>query len=157
MNVTIRAAVLGDEQRLAFLNDFVQDVHVANRPNNFKPTMLDEVVEWFRSSLRNTSVRIWIAEEGGTGVGYVLTIVQERAENPFCRSHRWCEIDQIAVDPQFRRRGVASALVQKAVIAAAADGIAEVEMSTWSFNEEAQSAFRKLGFVPKVLRWEKRR
>jgi ribosomal protein S18 acetylase RimI-like enzyme len=156
MSVTIRAAVLGDEQRLTVLNGFVQGLHVAKRPDSFKPSTQDEVVEWFIGLLRNTSARMWIAEEAGTAVGYVLTMVQERSENPFCHSRRWCEIDQIAVDPGFRRMGVASALIQKALTEAAAEGVAEVELCTWSFNVEAQSLFQKFGFEPKFLRWERK-
>ena len=156
MSVTIRAAVLGDEQSVAVLNGFVQGLHVAKRPDSFRPSTQDEVVEWFRGLLKNTSARMWIAEEAGTAVGYALTMVQERSENPFCRSRRWCEIDQIAVDPRLRRRGVASALIQKALTEAAADGFSEVELCTWSFNVEAQSLFRKFGFQPKFLRWERK-
>jgi ribosomal protein S18 acetylase RimI-like enzyme len=156
MDVTIRAAALGDEQRLASLNGFVQAVRVAKRSDHFKPVVEDEVVAWFRVLLKDTSARVWIAEEGGVAVGYVLTIVQERAENPFCRSRRWCELDQIAVAPAFRRRGVASSLVEKALLSAATDGFADVELCTWSFNEEAQSLFRKFGFEPKFLRWERK-
>ena len=156
MSVTIRAAVLGDEQRLTVLNRFVQDLHVAERPESFKANAQEEVLEWFRGLLESASSRTWIAEEAGTAVGYVLTMVQERSENPFCRSRRWCEIDQIAVDPGFRRKGVASALIQKALTAAAGDGFAEVELCTWAFNVEAQSLFRKFGFEPKFLRWERK-
>jgi ribosomal protein S18 acetylase RimI-like enzyme len=156
MSVTIRAAVLGDEQRLAVLNGFVQGLHAAKRPDNFKPSTQDEVVEWFRGLLKNISARMWIAEEAGTAVGYVLATVQYRSENPFCLSRRWCEIDQIAVDPGFRQRGVASALIQKALTTAAADGFEEVELCTWAFNVEAQSLFRKFGFEPKLLRMERK-
>jgi ribosomal protein S18 acetylase RimI-like enzyme len=155
MSVTIRAAVLGDEQCLAVLNGFVQDLHVAKRPDNFKPCTQAEVVEWFQGRLQNTSARIWIAEEDETPVGYVLTMAQEWAGNPFCRSRRWCEIDHIAVAPDFRRRGVASALIQKALTTADADGLTEVELCSWSFNAEAQALFRKFGFEPKILRWER--
>jgi ribosomal protein S18 acetylase RimI-like enzyme len=154
MSVTIRAAVLGDEQRLAVLNSCVQELHVANRPDSFKPSDLGEIAEWFRTFLRSASAHIWIAEEQGEAVGYVTSLVRERPENPFCRSHRWCEIDQIAVDPRFRRRGIARALIQKAVATAAAEEISMVELVTWAFNEEAQVTFRKLGFVPKLVRWE---
>jgi diamine N-acetyltransferase len=156
MSATIRAAVLGDEQRLAFLNSFVQSIHVAKRPDSFKPSTQYEVVEWFCALLKDGSARIWIAEEAGAAIGYILTMIQERHENPFCRSRRWFEIDQIAVDPGFRRRGVAGALIQKAVITAAADGFDQVELCTWAFNEEAQSVFRKLGFEPKILRYERK-
>ena len=153
MSVAIRAAVHGDEQHLTVLNGFVQGLHVASRPDSFKPSTQEEVVEWFSGLLRNPSARMWIAEDAGAAVGYVLTMVQERPENPFCRLHRWCEIDQIAVDPGSRRRGVATALIQKAIMEAAVEGLAEVELCTWSFNVEAQSLFKKFGFEPKFLRW----
>jgi len=155
MSVTIRAAVLGDEQRLSVINGFVQDLHVAKRPDSFKPSPQDEVVEWFREILKNSSARMWIAEEGDTAVGYVLTRIQERRENPFCRSRRWCEIDHIAVAPGCRRRGIASALLQKALAVAAADGFAKTELCSWSFNIEAQTLFRKFGFEPYFLHWER--
>jgi ribosomal protein S18 acetylase RimI-like enzyme len=41
--------------------------------------------------------------------------VHERAGNPFRRARRWCEIDQIAVDPAWRRRGVGRALMSAAL------------------------------------------
>ena len=156
MSVSIRAAVLGDVQGLTILNGFVQDLHVARRPDSFKPSTQEEVVDWFSRLLRSTSARMWIAEEAGAAVGYVLTMVQERPESPFCRPRRWCEIDQIAVDPDSRRKGVATALIQKALTEAAAEGFAEVELCTWSFNVEAQSLFKKFGFEPKFLRWERK-
>ena len=156
MSVTIRAAVLGDEQRLTVLNGFVQGLHVAKRPDSFKPSTQEEVVEWFSRLLRNTSARMWIAEEAGVAVGYVLTMVQERPESPFCSARRWCEIDQIAVAPGSRRRGVATALIQKALTEATAEGFSEVELCTWSFNVKAQSLFKKFGFEPKLFRWERK-
>ena len=156
MSVTIREAVPGDERLLAVLNRCVQESHVVNRPDSFKPSVFEEVAEWFRTFLQNRSAHVWIAEEQGEAVGYVTSLVQERPENPFCRSRRWCEIDQIVVDPKFRRRGIGSALTQKAVATAATEGIPMVELVAWSFNEEAQRTFQKLGFAPKLVRWELR-
>lgn len=156
MRVTIRTAVPGDEQRLAALNGLVQGLHVAKRPDSFKPCNQDGVREWLRGLVTSATARLWIAEEAGRAVGYVLTMLHERPENPFCFSRRWCEIDQIAVAPAFRRKGVATALVQKALTTAVEDGFSEVELCTWSFNLEAQSLFRKLGFEPKFLRWERK-
>jgi len=33
-------------------------------------------------------------------------------------------------------------------------GVVELELSSWAFNEDAQRAFARLGFVPKVIRFE---
>ena len=58
MSVTIRPAVVGDEQALAVLNGVVHDLHVANKPEHFKPVRLDEVASWFKTLIQEPSVRI---------------------------------------------------------------------------------------------------
>ena len=154
LSTNIRAGVVGDEVLLAGLNRFVQDVHLARRPDHFRPTRLEDLAEWYRSRLEQQTTRAWIAEEDASPVGYLLALVHDVPENPFVRARRWCEIDQIAVDPDRRRRGIARALVLTAVSAAKSEGIGRVEASSWSFNDEAQEVFRRLGFVPKVTRFE---
>ena len=153
MSTTIRAAVPGDEARLAVLNGFVHDLHVANRPEYFKPTRAEHVSAWFRSILQKPAALIWIAEEDGVPVGYVLALLHEREENPFRSARRWCEIDQIAVNDTRRRRGIARTLVQRVLAEVRRRGIRDVEMSSWSFNEAAHAAFRRLGFAPQVIRF----
>lgn len=153
-STTLRSARSGDEEVLADLNRFVQTIHIARRPDYFRPTWAADVAAWFEALLRNPVARIWIAIEEGRPAGYVLAFHYERPENPFCLARRWCEIDQIAVDPSRRRRGIARALIQEAIQNAAADGIRDVELSAWSFNDEAHETFRRLGFVPKAIRFE---
>ncbi|MGH2404820.1 MAG: GNAT family N-acetyltransferase [bacterium] len=106
MNATTRRAAPGDERTLAELNAFVQDFHVINNPAYFKPGAREEVTAWFKGLLEKSTVKIWIAEAGGVPVGYASAFLHERAENAFCRSRRWLEIDQIGVRPDWRRRGI---------------------------------------------------
>ena len=153
MNITIRRAISGDETVLAELNAFVHELHVANNPAYFKPTIHQEVVAWFQGLLDNPGARIWIAEEDGAAIGYLVARLSERAENVFGRSRRWLEIDQIGVRPNWRRMGVARGLVDVVLQAAESEGIRDVELSSWVFNSEAQEAFRKLGFTPQVVRF----
>ena len=97
---------------------------------------------------------MWIAEEQGTPVGYVLAMFQHVPAGPFTQTKDWCEIDQIAVDSNHRRRGIARALVLKAIAEAKAEGIHKVEATSWAFNEETHEVLRRLGFTPKVVRFE---
>ena len=154
MTATIRAARRGDEDALAKLNAFVQDLHVERRPDQFKPADTSEVARWFGSLLEDPAARIWIAEQEGEPVGYVVALLRERSENPFCRARRWCELDQVAVASNKRKQGIARGLIEHAVVDVQSDGIRDVEVSSWSFNEEAHRAFQRLGFVPKVVRFE---
>jgi GNAT superfamily N-acetyltransferase len=141
--VSVRAAVVGDEHALAALNRFVHEMHAARRPDYFKPPHVDETAAW-------------IAEEEGFPVGYVLTFFQDRCDDPFRRARRWCEIDQIAVDPAWRRRGIGRALMAAALAEAGKRGVREVELSSWAFNTDAHAMFRQFGFEPRVVRFERR-
>lgn len=97
----------------------------------------------------------WIAECEGRAVGFVAASVHERPESPLVRTRRWSEVDQIAVDPDFRRRGVARALILAAADQARREGLPTLQMTTWWFNTEARAAMAQLGFRPKVVRFER--
>jgi ribosomal protein S18 acetylase RimI-like enzyme len=154
MSIEIRAGRSGDEGRLAVLNGYVHELHVARRPDHFKATELADVAVWFGAVLGNPDARIWIAEQGDEAVGYLVALLHRRSENPFCHPRRWCELDHVAVAEGSRKQGVARALVEHAIADVRADGIFDVEVSSWSFNNDAQRTFERLGFVPKVVRFE---
>jgi GNAT superfamily N-acetyltransferase len=154
LDATIRAAGPGDERILAELNALVHEIHLCRRPDVFKPTDLDELAAWFQSLLPQAHVRAWIAEREGAPIGYVLAFHHKGRENPFQLARPWCEIDQIAVQPTSRNRGVARTLIQKVLDDADAENIRFIELNTWSFNEAAQQAFAQLGFIPKMVRYE---
>ena len=157
MSTTIRTATIADAEILARLNVFVQELHADARPDRFRRTRPDDVAGWYRAVLSQPGARAWVADDPGSPVGYLLALVHERPSNPLVHGRRWCEIDQIAVAPERRRRGIATALVRKAVSAAQDEGIADIEVSSWSFNEAAQSLFQRLGFVPMMTRFELKR
>jgi len=153
VNPTIRRAVVGDERTLAELNGFVHELHLGQNPTYFRLTEPEEVAAWFRGLLESPTVKIWIAEASALPVGYVSVFWHERAQNPFCRARRWLEIDQVGVHPEWRRQGIGRALVHSVLQAARDEDIADVELSSWVWNCGAHEAFRRLGFIPKVVRF----
>lgn len=152
--MTIRLAVVADANVLANLNGLVQELHVSARPDHFKPTSAPDLAEWYGSLLSKPATRIWIAEEDGKPVGYVMAVLHETQGNLFIQARRWCEIDQIAVDSNYREKGVARALLLEALASARAEGINVIETSCWSFNGDAHVFFQRLGFLPKSVRLE---
>ena len=137
--MTVRRAVGGDAHALAALNRFVHETHLARRPDYFKPVREDEAAAWFRERLEERTTAAWIAEAEGRSVGYVLTF-----------------FDQIAVDPVWRRRGVGRALMAAALAEAGSRGMQNIELFSWAFNTDAHAMFQRLGFEPRMLRFERR-
>jgi ribosomal protein S18 acetylase RimI-like enzyme len=156
MAVTVRQADAGDVEALVVLNQFVQNLHIAHQPGYFKHADAVLVADWFQCMLRNTAARVWIAELEGSPVGYALAITHDRPENAFCQARRFCEIDQIAVSAEFRRRGIARALVERVLEDAHSRAIYHVELSSWFFNADAHGAFRALGFSEKSVRFARK-
>jgi len=152
MEVVIRRAQAGDGEQLARLNDIVQQLHVDRRPDTFGPSPRDEVSAWFEARLADPDARVWLAEIEGRPVGYVLALFHTRDASRFTLARRWCEVDQIAVDPTARRRGVARALVAALAREAEATGVAELKAQTWGFNEIARRTFEELGFEVESVR-----
>jgi diamine N-acetyltransferase len=151
--ITVRAAEVGDHDVLAALSAMVQEVHLRERPDVFKPMDVVALERWFRDILATGSARIWIGQVGGQIAGYVLARTERRPENVFSYERRWYEIDQMGVDPRYQREGVARALLGRVIESAIAEDVKDIELNTWSFNEAAQRAFQKLGRAVKNVRF----
>lgn len=154
--IRIRVAAAGDEAILASLSAVVHEIHVGQRPDIFKPTDLRDLKHWFLDTVKAGSAKIWIAELGDLPVGYAVVIPQRRSASVFCHERRWHEVDQVGVHPQYRRQGVARSLIRHIVESARADGVSDVELNTWSFNDVALNSFERLGFVSRNVRLERR-
>jgi GNAT superfamily N-acetyltransferase len=155
MSMRIRAGGPDDAATLAELHPHVHDLHVAARPDFFAVPRREDVAAWFREQVARPDVRTWLGEMAGAPAGYTLVYFHERPARPFAHARRWCEIDQIAVAPAGRRRGLARALIQAALDEARHRGIRDIELSSWAFNTPAHEAFQRIGFTPKVIRFER--
>jgi len=87
--------------------------------------------------------------------GRVRLLVGSRLRDGAAEALR-SEIDQIAVDPVWRRRGVGRALMAAALAEADKRGLRYVELFSWAFNTDAHTLFRGFGFEPRHLRFERR-
>jgi diamine N-acetyltransferase len=153
--IRIRRAALGDQVVLASLSADVHELHVSQRPDVFKPVDVLGLERWFRDQLASRDAKIWIAQIGDTPVGYALAVQAHRVENVFCYERRWYEIDQVGVRPQYRRRGVGRRLLEHIVEFAKTDGVSDIQLNTWTFNDLARASFERLGFVSRNVRLER--
>ena len=157
MTAQIRRATDEDVDALVGLQREIHQLHVANRPDFFTPTRDDAVAGWLRGLLASEDARIWVAIDAGIVVGNVLTNQQQRPKSIFSSALDWCEVDQIVVAQAHRRRGIARALLNAVIDDAHARGIADIQLTSWSFNHAAHAAFERLGFAPKLTRFELKR
>lgn len=156
LGVVVRKAGPEDVDRVVALNRFVQRIHADARPDVFRrPDDMPGIVDHYRALLREGAKTILLAEVEGGAVGYVVFEIQRRPSTPFTHALDRLYVDQLSVDPSFRRRGVASALMERVVDEARRIGIDVVALDTWNFNEEAQRFFHRVGFATYNLRMER--
>ena len=99
-------------------------------------------VPWTRSTFRSLMERrgtgLWVAESGAEIVGYaVVWTVLDQAE-----------LGNVAVDAGWRRRGIASRLVEAVVAWLSERGVREVFLEVRESNQGARSLYARHGFEP---------
>lgn len=153
MVFAIRDANGGDVGVLVELNRCVHDIHVAALPKYFKQPAPDGAAELFRSRLDREDTRVWIASIDDVAVGYAVSVLRERPENALCLARRFFEVEEIGVARAHREKGVARALIERAIVEARGQGVPDLELTSWAFNIDAHAAFQALGFQPMIVRF----
>lgn len=155
MSITVRQADHRDVELLVDLSRIAQELHAAAEPEYFKRHEPGAVAKVFRSNLQRPEVQVWIANIDEAAVGYAVVAVHDRPKNAICQARRFCFLEEIAVSPAHRRKGVARALVDRVLTEARSQGVPDVELTCWSFNADAQAAFKSLGFRPMMVRFRR--
>ena len=155
--MNIRQADARDALLLSSLSVEVQRLHAENHPDIFKMPKSDEyAVTFFDELLADTSIRIYIAEEAGHGIGYIFCKLYERPESPLTFVNRFLQIEHISVQSAVQHRGVGGALMQRVEELARELRVKKIQLSSWVFNTNAHAFFEKQGFIKFEYRfWKK--
>jgi diamine N-acetyltransferase len=145
----IRKATTKDAAILSALNVVVQKIHADAQPHIFKQPADDTfAVEFMLEQLADPASHLFIAALNGEGIGYILARIVVRPENQFMVGWQHLYIDQIAVKPAYQRTGCGQRLLAEVLALAAENEIDTIALDVWSFNQQAQSFFKKQGFTP---------
>ena len=142
----IRTAREEELDRVNELRRQVNDLHVAGKPEIFKPGFCDELRDYVRVIFDDPNKTILVAELDGAVCGFAVLNHIVRPENPFMYERDFLDVDELCVDGAFRRRGVAAALIGRIRDYAREQGISRVELNMWEFNREALAFYETAGF-----------
>ena len=153
----IRPVQIGDYERGRGLLEQIQTIHAQNRPDIFKDAariMPEEVFQTFLNTPEDLSSA---AEEDGILCGICLVSVREHAPQDFVMTQRrYASVEVLCVEPEYRRRGVAEALLGYAKQRAAGLALDSIELEVAAFNAPAKALYEKLCFTPQsyTLEWK---
>jgi len=148
--LSLRAARPEDRDAYFALFAEVQALHVAARPDLFRPAANDEAfARHFADAVAAPHKQIvlaWLVGEAVGAIHWEATRLDASDLYLIDRPILW--IESLIVRAHLRRKGIARALVGLARRAAAEQGIADIALEVWEFNEEAHRAFAALGLEP---------
>lgn len=144
--MVIRNASVTDLDAIVALSIFVQRLHADALPDLFKaPTDSQQTRDAFRNFLADPTSVMLVAEEAQL-VGHLWAQFQNRPDGWTLSAQRLLHVQHMVVAPQYRRKGVGSLLLARAIEIARQEGIMRVELHVWSFNSEAKRFYAKRGF-----------
>jgi ribosomal protein S18 acetylase RimI-like enzyme len=123
-------------------------MHVEREPDVFRPFDPDAVRESLRIFFQDAAVTTLLAVADGRAVGYAVVRLHEKQGHAYALPRTYAELDQIAVDPEWRGQGIGRALIDAAIAWAREKECPSIELSVWEFNQIAQKAFTSRGFTP---------
>jgi ribosomal protein S18 acetylase RimI-like enzyme len=144
--VHVRRASPADVTDIARLALEVQDVHVAGRPDLFKPGGVETHSE-IAGRVIAPGQFYWVATLADEAVGYAYARIALEPESLWRHASRILILDQMGVAARHRSRGIGHALWNAVWETAAAERVDRVILNVWSFNRDARRFYERLGFT----------
>ncbi len=145
----IRKAEEKDIPQVAMLLGQVLEVHAEGRPDIFisgtRKYTDRELCAIFNDGLR--PVFVW-TDENDVAWGYAFCILEETKGANNLRDMKSVYIDDICVDREHRRRGIAGELYAHVLAFAREQGCYHVTLNVWELNPGAKAFYEKMGMRP---------
>ena len=145
--ISVRFARKNDLASVNELRRQVNDVHVAGKPEVFKPGFCNELRDHLQTIWNDPRQKVAVAEMNGTICGFAVLNHITRPENPFMYVRDFLDVDEFGVDKNCRRQGVASALISFICEYAKEQGFRRLELNMWEFNRGALAFYEAAGFT----------
>lgn len=147
MTVSIRVAARDDYEALCGLFEQMDSLHEQALPGIFKaPDGPARSREYVSRLMRNRRGALFVAESDGRVIGTVNVALQDAPDIPAFVPRRFAVVGDLIVERGCRRRGIARGLLEKAQEWAKAQGVEQIELNVWEFNEAAIGCYQSLGY-----------
>lgn len=143
----VRFAKEDDLLRVNELRKQLNDLHVAGKPEIFRPGFTKELADYVYAIFDDPDKKIVVAERDSVVCGFAVLHHVVRPENPYMNERVYLDVDEFGVDRQYRRQGVGTALIAFIRAYAKANGFRRIELNMWEFNREALAFYEAVGFL----------
>ena len=132
--------------RVNELRRMVNDLHAEGRPDVFRSGFCD--------ALKQHAVHVFEAQDSDVIVaciddmicGFAIAEYIDRPQSPYLCARRFYHIQEFGVDAAYRRRGVATAMIDFCRREARRMRFDRIELDVWAFNADAKGFYESVGF-----------
>lgn len=154
--LTIRRAEPEDYQAVSALEELEFRVHRQARPDYFHAAEESYSRKEYEEQLGLACPIAWLAQLDENVVGLCFGKIDETPDNPVCKTRKVAFIQDLATLPEYRGRGIATALMARAREQAVAEKADSLELCVWNFNENALKLYERMGMKVQYYRLEER-
>ena len=144
--MAVRFAREDELPRVNELRRQVNDIHVAGKPEVFKPGFPRELQDHIFTIWNDPEQKIAVCEREGEIRGFAVLHHIVKPENPFMWTRDYLDIDEFCVDAACRRQGIATEMIDFIRAYAKGKGYSRIELNMWEFNRDALSFYEAAGF-----------
>lgn len=146
MECLIRRAGDADIEAIRDLWREINDYHAQAAPHVFRQ---GESVprEQFEDWLHSGDNAFFVAVSDGQVAGFVRCITRTTADSPLFVPRTYMVVDVLVVRADCRRQGIGGRLMERAHQWAGEQGIDQLEIGVWEFNNDARKLYEDLGYT----------
>lgn len=144
----LQLAKISDHKRINELAFQIHAMHVGWRPDIFEMPQ-----ELFSRELLEELIckrQIYVANENGVTVGYVMIGIRDVVETGFVR-RKVMNVDQICVDENCRGQGFGKQIMEDVHALAKAFGCTDLQLTVYPQNDEAVAFYQRCGFTIRYI------
>ena len=150
----IRRLKKSDYNDVLELEKQVHKNHYLHRPDIYNDVSELFPKDYFYSIIQNkNSIAIGI-ECANKIVAVLLAEIKETSDISIIKKRRFCYIEDIVVDKNYRRKGLAKELFDDLKLRLKKINVQDIELVVWPFNKEAINFYESLGMSAKNIRYE---
>ncbi len=156
MPIVIRPAREADIEAISRLFEQGDAWHRQHLPDLFRlPEETGRDVQYIRGLLACDEAALFLADDEGELVGMVNVLINHARDIPILVPRRYAVVDHVIVDDRYRRQGIGRRLMEAAETWAGQQGIRDIELNVFEFNQGAIVLYEKLGYKTRSRKMHK--
>jgi shikimate dehydrogenase len=153
MKFSIRQATLDDYDPMSEVLAEVDALHREALPHVYRdPGGPARSREYIASIIEDENAALLVAARPDQVIGLIHVLIRETRDIPILVPRRYAVIENIVVAEDSRRAGVGRALMEAAHRWAQKQGVDQIELGVWEFNQGALAFYEKLDYRTSIRR-----